>query len=75
MTDLFMTVSTEEAGDARRLGMARRAIAVGNGRDPERSSEMPTPAPACERELSVAEDRVVSSAPSPGSYGTRGMAS
>jgi glycosyltransferase involved in cell wall biosynthesis len=31
-----MTVSTEEAADARRLGIARRAIPVGNGRDPER---------------------------------------
>ncbi|APT56413.1 glycosyl transferase [Roseomonas gilardii] len=34
MTDVFMTVSTEEAGDARRLGISRHAVACGNGRDP-----------------------------------------
>ena len=36
MTDITLTVSTEEAADARRLWIARRAIAVGNGRDPAR---------------------------------------
>ena len=34
LTDIFLTVSEEEAGDARRLGISRRAVAVGNGRDP-----------------------------------------
>ena len=34
LTDVFLTVSEEEASDARRLGISRRAIAVGNGRDP-----------------------------------------
>ncbi|WP_158745909.1 glycosyltransferase family 4 protein [Acidisphaera sp. L21] len=34
LTDVFMTVSEEEAADARRLTIARHATAVGNGRDP-----------------------------------------
>ncbi|HUB11465.1 MAG TPA: glycosyltransferase family 4 protein [Acetobacteraceae bacterium] len=34
VTDIFLTVSTEEAADARRLRIARRPVAVGNGRDP-----------------------------------------
>ena len=34
LTDITLTVSTEEAADARRLWIARRAVPVGNGRDP-----------------------------------------
>ena len=34
LTDTFLTVSEEEARDARRLGIARDATACGNGRDP-----------------------------------------
>jgi glycosyltransferase involved in cell wall biosynthesis len=34
MTDVFLTVSEEEAEDARRLGIHARATAVLNGRDP-----------------------------------------
>ena len=36
MTGTYLTVSTEEATDARRLRIARHAVAVGNGRDPAR---------------------------------------
>ncbi|GAC1492630.1 MAG: glycosyltransferase family 4 protein [Acetobacteraceae bacterium] len=36
LTGPYLTVSTEEAADARRLGIARQAVAVGNGRDPAR---------------------------------------
>ncbi len=36
MTRTFLTVSEEEAADARRLGIHRQAVAVGNGRDPAR---------------------------------------
>lgn len=36
LTDLTLTVSEEEAADARRLWIDRRAIAVGNGQDPAR---------------------------------------
>ena len=34
LTDVLLTVSTEEAADARRLRIHRRPIPVGNGRDP-----------------------------------------
>ena len=34
LTDTFLTVSEEEAADARRLRIHRGAVAVGNGRDP-----------------------------------------
>ncbi len=34
-TDIFFTVSGEEAKDARRLGLACNPIAIGNGRDPD----------------------------------------
>jgi glycosyltransferase involved in cell wall biosynthesis len=34
LTDDFLTVSEEEAADARRLWVHRSAVAVGNGRDP-----------------------------------------
>ncbi|WP_419898286.1 glycosyltransferase family 4 protein [Roseomonas sp. USHLN139] len=35
-TDVFLTVSQEEAADARRLGIAPHAVGIGNGRDPGR---------------------------------------
>jgi glycosyltransferase involved in cell wall biosynthesis len=34
VTDVFLTVSEEEATDARRLRISRSAVAVGNGRNP-----------------------------------------
>jgi glycosyltransferase involved in cell wall biosynthesis len=36
LTDIFLTVSIEEAADARRLRIAARPHAIGNGRDPVR---------------------------------------
>ncbi len=33
-TDVFLTVSREEAADAVRLGICKRPVAIGNGRDP-----------------------------------------
>ncbi len=41
ITDTFMTVSAEEAGDARRLGIHPRAVAILNGRDPARFAPDP----------------------------------
>jgi glycosyltransferase involved in cell wall biosynthesis len=59
MTDTYLTVSTEEAADARRLGIARRATPVGNGRSPVRFHPDPA-ARACVRAtLGVPEDRLV----------------
>lgn len=34
VTDIYLTVSEEEARDARRLGIHRHATGIGNGRDP-----------------------------------------
>ena len=34
LTDVYMTVSRDEAGDARRLWIHRGAVAIGNGRSP-----------------------------------------
>lgn len=59
LTDTYLTVSTEEAADARRLGIARRATPVGNGRSPVRFRPDPA-ARACVRAaLGVPEDRLV----------------
>ena len=59
MTDVFLTVSEEEAGDARRLGIARRASPVGNGRDPALFHPDPAARVRIRAELGVATDRVV----------------
>ncbi len=59
MTDLFMTVSTEEARDAQRLGIARRAIAIGNGRDPALYHPDPEARARIREALGVPQDRVV----------------
>ena len=59
MTDLTMTVSTEEAADARRLWIARKAVAVGNGRDPARFHPDAAARARIRAELEVAEDVAV----------------
>ncbi len=59
MTDVYMTVSTEEADDARRLGIGRRAVGIGNGRDPARFHPDPAARARVRRELGVAEERCV----------------
>jgi glycosyltransferase involved in cell wall biosynthesis len=51
LTDLTMTVSTEEAADARRLWIARSAIPIGNGRDPARFHPDPDARSRIRREL------------------------
>ncbi len=59
MTDVYMTVSAEEANDARRLWIARHPIAIGNGRDPGRYR--PDAGARCRlrAELGTASNRVV----------------
>lgn len=59
MTDLFMTVSAEEAEDVRRLRIARRAVAIGNGRDPAIYHPDPEARARIRAALGVPEDRVV----------------
>jgi glycosyltransferase involved in cell wall biosynthesis len=59
VTDIFTTVSTEEAGDARRLGIARDPIAIGNGRDPAVFRPDPVARARVRAELGIAADAVV----------------
>ncbi|HYZ23768.1 MAG TPA: glycosyltransferase family 4 protein [Rhodopila sp.] len=59
VTDVFLTVSEAEARDARRLWIARRARAVGNGRDPGRFRPDPAARARVRAELGVPDDRVV----------------
>ncbi|WP_376098920.1 glycosyltransferase family 4 protein [Roseomonas sp. CCTCC AB2023176] len=55
LTDVFITVSEEEARDARRLGIHREAVAVLNGRDPDRFRPDPEARAAIRAELGAAE--------------------
>jgi glycosyltransferase involved in cell wall biosynthesis len=59
LTDVYMTVSTEEAADARRLHIARHATAIGNGRDPARYHPDPEARTRLRAELGISENRVV----------------
>ncbi len=59
VTDVYMTVSTEEAADARRLWINRRATAIGNGRDPARFHPDPAARARLRAEFGVPENRVV----------------
>ncbi len=59
LTDIVLTVSEEEAADARRLGIARRAVAVGNGRDPALFHPDPAARARIRAALGVPPGRVV----------------
>jgi len=59
ITDLYLTVSAEEAADARRLLISRQAIAVGNGRDPAVFHPNPEARVRIRATLGVPQDRVV----------------
>jgi glycosyltransferase involved in cell wall biosynthesis len=59
LTETYLTVSAEEAEDARRLGISRQAVAVGNGRDPARFCPDPEMRARLRAELGVPEHRVV----------------
>ena len=59
LTDIFLTVSTEEAADARRLHIAPHATAIGNGRDPAIFRPDPAARARIRAELGVPPDRVV----------------
>jgi glycosyltransferase involved in cell wall biosynthesis len=59
LTDVFMTVSREEAADARRLGIASYAVPVGNGRDPGIYRPDPDARARIRAELGVPENRAV----------------
>ena len=59
LTDVFLTVSDAEAADARRLGIARNAVSVGNGRDPAAFHPDPATRARIRAALGVAADQVV----------------
>jgi glycosyltransferase involved in cell wall biosynthesis len=59
VTDIFTTVSTEEAADARRLHIARAPVAIGNGRDPGVFRPDAGARARIRAELGVDEDAVV----------------
>lgn len=59
MTQVFLTVSEEEADDARRLGIFSTPSAVLNGRDPQRFHPDPSARARIRAELGTPEDRVV----------------
>ncbi len=59
VTQTFLTVSTEEAADARRLHIARAPVAIGNGRSPEAFRPDPQARKTVRAALGVAEDQVV----------------
>ncbi|WP_424810855.1 glycosyltransferase family 4 protein [Roseococcus sp. YIM B11640] len=55
MTDTFLTVSEEEAADARRLFIHRGAVATGNGRDPAIFHPDPAARAALRAEMGLSE--------------------
>lgn len=59
LTDLTMTVSTEEAADARRLRIARNPVPIGNGRDPARFGPDPAARARIRAELGVPDETPV----------------
>ena len=59
VTTVFLTVSDEEARDARRLWINRQAVSVRNGRDPAVFHPDPAARARLRAEMGVAEDQVV----------------
>ena len=59
LTDIYLTVSEEEAGDARRLGIHPGAVPVLNGRDPARFQPDPVARAQLRAELGAREDDCV----------------
>ena len=59
LTDVFLTVSEEEAADARRLAISAHATCVGNGRDPALFHPDLSARHRIRAEFGVPEDRVV----------------
>ncbi len=58
-TDVFLTVSREEAADAIRLGICKHPVAIGNGRDPAVFRPDAAARARVRAELGVPESRVV----------------
>ncbi|MCC6717942.1 MAG: glycosyltransferase family 4 protein [Acetobacteraceae bacterium] len=58
LTDVYMNVSREEAGNARRLRIHRGAVAIGNGRDPAQFRPAPATRARLRAALGVAESTI-----------------
>ena len=58
-TDVFLTVSQEEAADAKKWLWVKHPVAVGNGADPARFHPDPRARARLRAEIGVPEDRVV----------------
>ncbi len=59
VTGLFLTVSREEAADAKRLGICKHPVAIGNGRHPAIFRPDPAARTRIRAELGTPQDRVV----------------
>ena len=59
LTDVYLTVSQAESADARRLGICRTAIPVGNGRDPLQYHPDPAARGRIRNELGTANECIV----------------
>jgi glycosyltransferase involved in cell wall biosynthesis len=59
LTDVYLTVSDEEARDARRLHISRGAVGIGNGRDPTRFRPDPIARATLRAALGTPPDRIV----------------
>lgn len=59
LTDVYLTVSTEEAADARRLRISSTAVPVGNGRNPAQFHPDPDARARIRAELGTPAERVV----------------
>ena len=59
VTTIFLTVSDEEARDARRLGISATAVSVGNGRDPAVYHPDPVARTHIRATLGVSDERIV----------------
>ncbi|GBQ17306.1 glycosyltransferase family 1 protein [Komagataeibacter rhaeticus] len=59
VTDIYLTVSEEEARDARRLGIHRHATGIGNGRDPATFHPDPAARARLRAQQGVGEEQVV----------------
>lgn len=59
VTDLYMTVSREEAQDARRLKIHSQPVYIGNGRDPLKFAPDLTVRAQIRKDLGIGEDKTV----------------